>query len=327
MINPSQESNGGSAVHAFARAVRFEPMHWVIIGLILAVFALGSLGSDRFATLSNIFNVQDQLVALAIIALAQTLVILSGGIDLSFAGLLGLLCVFFAGFNAQDGQTLALAFAATLALGALLGAINGAITAFVGVHPFIVTLGTSTVLTGLALLHSSQPGGSVALFFEDVVYARAAGVPYGFIFVVGLYVLSAFMLWRSNFGIRLYAIGNNEVAAQVSGVPVRQTKVLVYMLSGLLAALAAIYMVGRFGVGDPRAGVGFDLRSITPVIVGGTLLAGGFGGVLGTALAVILLSLLANALNLMNVSSFYQWIIEGVIIICAVSVLVGRSKK
>ncbi|NRA19831.1 MAG: ABC transporter permease [Oceanospirillaceae bacterium] len=327
MISIDQGRSFKATLKTWARATRFESLHWVIIGLILMVFALGSIGSERFATLANIFNVQDQLVVLAIIALAQTLVILSGGIDLSFAGMLGLLCVFFAGFNAQDTQTLALAIAATLALGAFLGGINGVITAYVGVHPFIVTLGTSTVLTGLALLHSNQPSGSVALFFEDVVYARIAGVPCGFIFVICLYALTAFMLWRSNFGIRLYAIGNNEVAAQISGVPVKQTKVLVYAVSGLLAALAAIYMVGRFGVGDPRAGVGFDLRSITPVIVGGTLLAGGFGGVLGTALAVILLSLLANALNLMNVSSFYQWIVEGLIIICAVSVLVGRSKK
>lgn len=128
-------------------------------------------------------------------------------------------------------------------------------------------------------------------------------------------------------GTRIYAIGDNEAAAAVSGLPVKLTKVAIYALSGLLCAVAAMYMTGRFGVGDPRAGVGFDLRSITPVIVGGTLLAGGKGGVLGTALAVILLALLSNVLNFMNVSSFYQWIAEGLVIIAAVSFFAGKAKS
>ena len=103
-------------------------------------------------------------------------------------------------------------------------------------------------------------------------------------------MIVGFVLWRTRFGIRVYAIGDDERAATISGVPVKLTKVLIYALSGFIVALAAIYLVGRFGVGDPRAGIGFDLRSITPVIVGGTLLAGGRGGVLGTLLAVILLA-------------------------------------
>ena len=122
-------------------------------------------------------------------------------------------------------------------------------------------------------------------------------MPYGMMFVIALYLLIGFMLWRTTFGTHIYAIGDNEAAAAVSGLPVKQTKVAIYALSGLLCAVAAMYMTGRFGVGDPRAGVGFDLRSITPVIVGGTLLAGGKGGVLGTALAVILLAFLHMCVN------------------------------
>ena len=157
------------------------------------------------------------------------------------------------------------------------------------------------------------------------MYERIGIVPYGMIFAVALYLMVGFMLWRTVFGTRIYSIGDNEAA--VSGLPVKQTKVAVYALSGLLCAVVAMYMTGRFGVGDPRAGVGFDLRSITPVIVGGTLLAGGKGGVLGTGLAVILLALLANVLNFMNVSSFYQWIVEGMIIIAAVSFFAGKAKS
>ena len=310
-----------------ARMVRYQPVHLVVLALIVVVFCIGAFSSDRFATMANISNIQDQMVALALVALAQTFVILSGGIDLSFAGLLGFLAVVFAAIAGTDPDSFMLAITVTLALGLFIGAINGGITAYVGIHPLIVTLGTSTILAGLALLITRQPSGSVPLFFEDFVYERVVGIPYGTIFVVCLYILAAFILWKTRFGMRIFALGDNEQAAGLSGVPVRKTKVMVYALSGFLVALTAIYMCGRFGVGDPRAGVGFDLRSITPVIVGGTLLAGGRGGVLGTALAVILLAMLSNMLNFMNISSFYQWIAEGVIVIAAVSFFAGRDKS
>jgi len=308
------------------RATRAGPVHIVVLALIALVFAVGVFTSDRFATPLNLANVQDQMVALAIVALAQTIVILSGGIDLSFAGALSLMCVVFALLAGDDPQTFLLAIAVVLALGVGIGLVNGGITAYVGIHPLIVTLGTSTILAGTALLLTNQPRGSVPLFFEDFTYGRLGPVPYGMIFVVLLHLTIGTILWKTRFGTRVYAIGDNEGAAAISGVPVQQTKLAVYALSGLLAAVAAIYMTGRFGVGDPRAGVGFDLRSITPVIVGGTILAGGRGGVLGTFLAVILLALLGNVLNFQNVSSAWQWIVEGLIIVAAVSFFVGRAR-
>lgn len=309
------------------RATRAQPVHLVVVALIAIVFVVGMTVSDRFATPLNLANVQDQMVALAIVALAQTIVILSGGIDLSFAGALSFLCVVFASLAGDTTGSFVMAMAVVMGTGILLGLINGGITAYVGIHPLITTLGTSTILAGAALLITRQPTGSVPLFFEDFTYGRLGVVPYGMIFVIGLYLLIGFMLWRTAFGTRIFAIGDNEAAAAVSGLPVKRTKIVIYALSGLLCAVAAMYMTGRFSVGDPRAGVGFDLRSITPVIVGGTLLAGGRGGVLGTALAVILLALLANVLNFMNVSSFYQWIAEGVIIIAAVSFFAGKGKS
>jgi len=310
-----------------ARATRAQPVHLVVVALIVIVFLVGMSASDRFATPLNLANVQDQMVALAIVALAQTIVILSGGIDLSYAGALSFLCVVFASLAGDTAGTLAFATLVVLVSGLLIGVANGAITAYVGIHPLITTLGTSTVLAGAALLITRQPTGSVPLFFEDLTYERLGVVPYGMMFAIALYVLVGFVLWRTTFGTRIYAVGDNEAAAAVSGLPVKSTKIAIYALSGLLCAVAAMYMTGRFSVGDPRAGVGFDLRSITPVIVGGTLLAGGKGGVLGTALAVVLLALLSNVLNFMNVSSFYQWIAEGVIIIAAVSFFAGKAKS
>ncbi|QLF71855.1 ABC transporter permease (plasmid) [Peteryoungia desertarenae] len=309
------------------RATRAGPVHLVVLALTVLVFAIGVYSSDRFATPLNLANVQDQMVALAIVALAQTIVILSGGIDLSYAGALSAMCVVFAMLAGDDPASFSLAVVTVLALGVGIGLINGGITAHVGIHPLIVTLGTSTILAGAALLLTNQPTGSVPVFFEDFVYGRAGSVPYGMIFVMALYVLIGTMLWKTRFGTRIYAIGDNEHAASISGLPVRRTKVFVYVLSGVICAIAAIYMTGRFGVGDPRAGVGFDLRSITPVIVGGTLLAGGRGGVLGTFLAVILLAFLGNVLNFLNVSSAFQWIVEGLIIVAAVSFFARRTGK
>jgi len=314
-------------MHDVIRMTRAQPVHLVVLGLIVALFLTGTFASDRFASAINIANVQDQMVALALVALAQTVVILSGGIDLSYAGALGFLAVLFAAIAGTDPDTFVMALAAVLVAGTLIGVVNGTITAYVGVHPLIVTLGTSTILAGCALLITRQPSGSVPLFFEDLVYGRIGVVPYGTIFAVGCYLLMGAMLWKTRFGTRVYAVGDDEHAADLSGVPVRRTKIAVYALSGFLAAVTAIYIAGRFGVGDPRAGVGFDLRSITPVIVGGTLLSGGRGGVLGTALAVILLALLANVLNFMNVSSFYQWIVEGLIVIAAVSFFAVRKRR
>jgi ribose transport system permease protein len=235
--------------------------------------------------------------------------------------------VVFALLAGDSGGSLFVAILAVLALGVAVGLVNGAITAFLRIHPLIVTLGTSTILAGVALLLTRQPAGDVPAFFEHLAYGKLGPVPYGTVFVLVLYLVFGFALWRTRLGTRIYAIGSNEPAAAISGVNVAGTKLAVYALSGLLAGVAAIYMTARFGVGDPRAGVGFDLRSITPVIVGGTLLAGGKGGVMGTLLAVILLTLLGNVLNFMNVSSNVQWIVEGLIIVASVSFFTGRSSR
>lgn len=310
----------------FVRAFRLQTVHLVILGLIVALFTGGSFVSDRFATLLNIANIQDQLVVLSLVALAQTIVILAGGIDLSYAGLMSLISVLFAGLAGESPTDFTLAVIGILALGTALGAVNGGLTAYTGIHPLIVTLATSTIMAGGALLYTRQPAGSIPMFYEDLVYGRIGIVPYGTLFALGLYLILGFILWRTKFGLRVYAIGDDEGAAAISGISVQRTQVWIYALSGFLATLAALYLVGRFGIGDPRAGVGFDLRSITPVIVGGTLLSGGRGGVFGTALAVILLALLANVLTFLNVSSFYQWIAEGLIIIVAVSFFAQRSR-
>ncbi len=226
-------------MHDVIRMTRAQPVHLVVLGLIVALFLTVTFASDRFASAINIANVQDQMVALALVALAQTVVILSGGIDLSYAGALGFLAVLFAAIAGSDPDTFVMALAAVLMAGTLIGVVNGTITAYVGVHPLIVTLGTSTILAGCALLITRQPSGSVPLFFEDLVYGRFGVLPYGTIFAIACYLLMGAVLWKTRFGMRVYAIGDDDHAADLSGVPVRRTKIAVYALSGFLAAVTA----------------------------------------------------------------------------------------
>ncbi len=301
------------------RVLRLEKLHLALL-LVIALLALaGHLTNENFISLANFSNIQEQMVALSLVALAQSIVILSGGIDLSYAGFISLLSVMFASLAGETAGSLILALLLVFACGIVIGACQGAFVAYVKIHPLIVTIAGSTMLSGLALLITKQPTGSVPIFFEDLAYETFLAIPISSYLIIFLYLTIAYVLYNSKFGIRIYALGKDPNACLISGVPVKKTIVCIYAFSGFLIACASVYLVARTAIGDPRSGIGFDLRSITPVIIGGIVLSGGFGGVVGTLLAVILLSLLANMLNFMNISAYYQWIIEGLIIIIALS--------
>jgi ribose transport system permease protein len=217
--------------------------------------------------------------------------------------------------------------AAVLLIGTLIGALNGALTVLLRVHPLIVTIGMASVLQGAGLLYSLNPPGSVPLEFEAFAYGRVAGVPIAGAIMLALFLAVGIFLRSSRLGRQIYAVGGDPFAARLIGIPHDKVIIVAYALSGLFAALTAVYLVSRLGIGDPWAGQGWALRSITPVVVGGTLLAGGRGGVSGTLLGVFLISLLNNLLNYLDVSTYYQWIIQGLIIIVAVSVYVERRRR
>lgn len=299
--------------------------HLVLVALILLLLVAGAGVSDRFPTTRNLANVLEQSATLAFLALGQTLVILTGGIDLSVGGIVSLVSVLLAGLVDGDPGRFWPVLAGLLAFGAIIGAVNGLAVVFLRVHPLVVTLGMASVLHGAALMYTRQPAGSVPQFFEEFSYGRLLGVPVSAFAVLPLFALVGFWLARTRPGRQVYAVGSDPGAARLSGIPVGRTLVLVYALCGLFAALAGAYLVARTGIGDPRGGIGYDLASITPVVIGGTLLSGGRGGVAGTLLGVLLLTLLSNLFNFMNISSFYQWIVQGVIIIVAVSMFTRRD--
>ena len=217
--------------------------------------------------------------------------------------------------------------AAVLLIGTLIGALNGALTVLLRVHPLIVTIGMASVLQGAGLLYSLNPPGSVPPEFEGFAYGRVAGVPIGGAIMLALFLAVGVFLRSTRLGRQIYAVGGDPFAARLIGIPHDKVIIVAYALSGLFAALTAVYLVSRLGIGDPWAGQGWALRSITPVVVGGTILAGGRGGVTGTLLGVFLISLLNNLLNYLDVSTYYQWIIQGLIIIAAVSVYVERRRR
>ena len=217
--------------------------------------------------------------------------------------------------------------AGVLVIGTLIGAMNGVLTVVLRVHPLIVTIGMASVLQGAGLLYTLNPPGAVPPEFEGFAYGRIAGVPISGAVMLGLFIAVGVLLRCTGLGREIYAVGGDPFAARLIGISHPRVIIVAYALSGLFAALTAVYLVSRLGIGDPWAGQGWALRSITPVVVGGTILAGGRGGVIGTLLGVFLISVLNNLLNYLDISTYYQWIIQGLIIIAAVSVYVERRRR
>ena len=298
-----------------------------ILGVLIVVAAVMSLLSSQFFTLSNLQVLLLNGTVVAFLALGQTLVLLTGGIDLSVGSMISLLSTLTSGMINGDGSMVAPVVAGILVLGVVFGALNGALIIWLKVHPLIVTLGTGAALQGLVLLYSLGPAGKVPREFTYLAYGKVLGIPVGAIFVVVIFALVGWFLTYFRLGRYIYAVGDDDTGARLMGLPRAKVLLTVYAFSGFCCAMTAIYLVARFGVGQPYTGLNYTLASITPVVVGGTLLSGGKGGVLGTLLGVYLISLLNNVLNFMDVSTHYQLIAQGLIVIAAVSIYVEKRKR
>lgn len=298
----------------------------VVIVLLIALLTVGSLLNDRFLSTRNLLNVFEQSVSLSLVSLGQSLTILSAGIDLSVGSIISLLSVLTSGLI--DGKTvraIPISFLIIL-IGGLLGVLNGTIILKSKIHPLIVTLGMGAVLQGIALLYTRAPIGGVPIEFDFIAYGRFGNIPAGAIVTVLIFVFTAFLLRYSAIGRYIYAIGDDIDSAAIVGIPINKTVLFIYGFSGICCALAAIHLVSRFGVGQPYTGVNYTLASITPVIIGGTLLSGGKGGVIGTLFGVYLISLLNNLLNFMDISTHLQLVVQGLIIITAVSIYIEKKR-
>jgi ribose/xylose/arabinose/galactoside ABC-type transport system permease subunit len=309
------------------RSLSAAPAAGVVAAFLIALIVCGALLSPRFATLGNALTVLEQAAPLGFVAIGQTLVVLAGGIDLSIGAIAAAATVALAG--AVDGRDAWMAPTIAIVLAACggVGFINGALIAATRVHPLIVTLGSASALNGLVLLYTLQPTGRTPAWFESFAYGRLFGLPVAALAMFVVCVLAAGFLRLTSFGRSVYATGGNPEAARLSGIRVERVTVFVYTVSGMLAGLAGLYFVSRMGVGDPRVGESLTLASIAPVVVGGTLLGGGRGGVAGALLGVLLISVLNNLLNYIHVSTFIQWVVQGVIIMAAVSAFSRGGKR
>jgi ribose transport system permease protein len=297
-----------------------------VIVLIVAVCIVGGLMADRFFSFGNIVNVYEQSTDLALVSIGQTLTILTGGIDLSVGSLISLTSCLTSGLiNGDPGRVIPVAVG-VLALGTLVGVLNAGLVVSLRVHPLIVTLGMGAILQGAALFYAMGPVGKVPRNFTFLAYGRVAGLPLGATIAVVFCVLVALFLRYLPLGRQIYAVGDDDNAARLAGLPRTRVLIYVYGYSGFCCAAAGLYLVARFGVGQPYTGVNYTLASITPVILGGTALSGGRGGVIGTLLGAYLISLVNNLLNFLDVSKHYQLVAQALIIILAVSVYVERRR-
>ena len=309
------------------RRIQLDPSLIIVVFMLVAVIVTGFLISERFGTTRNFMNVLEQAAGLGFACLGQALVVIIGGIDLSIGAMVTASTVFLAAIVDLHPSLMIPMIFGTLLFGTLIGFFNGYITLKTGVNPLIVTLGTASILNGSVLIYTLQPTGSVPFWFEEFAYGRIWGAPISGMIMLLCFALIWLFLRYTQTGRAFYAVGGNPEAARLSGIRSNRVILIAYSCSGFFAALAGAYFVSRTGVGDPRVGDPITLASITPVILGGLILGGGKGNIIGVLLGVFLISLLNNLLNYMNISTFIQWVIQGIIIIIAVSIYVRKEKN
>ncbi|RQS14905.1 ABC transporter permease [Burkholderia sp. Bp8998] len=287
---------------------------WASIGLIAAA----AFGVHGFASRANLVDIGLQVSMLVMIAMPMTLVILSEGLDLSVGALLSLCGVVFAlSLGAGNGMAVALAMAA--AVGVAIGFLNGTLVAWLGLPPFVVTLGTLGVAHGVALVLTDGNAVVVANPAVGTLYgASVLGVPFPIAGALTAYALTHLLLYHTRFGAYVFAIGGNRDALTLAGVRTRAYHIAIYAMSGLFAGLAALLLVGRMNAGEPNAAIGMEFDAIAAVVLGGTSFERGEGWLPGTAIGVLTIGVLRNALNLVGIESSLQVVTIGLLVLAVV---------
>ncbi|MCP9747450.1 ABC transporter permease [Lacihabitans sp. CS3-21] len=278
-----------------------------------------SYTSSQFLTVSNWTIIITQVSINALLAFGVTFVIITGGIDLSVGSIVAVAGVVAALLASQPDLPLIVSIFGGLLAGLVFGLLNGLIITKSKIAPFIVTLGIMTIGRGLALILSKgRPISNLSDSFNFIGGGDIFGIPFPIIILVIVFIISYLLLKNTVFGRYVYAIGGNEQAAWASGINVNKIKMAVYALCGTLAGLAGILLTSRITTGQPNAGAGFELDAIAAAIIGGTSTSGGTGTIAGTLIGALLIGVINNGLDLLNVSSYYQQVIMGAIIIGAV---------
>ena len=306
LASPSRLSSAAAA----ARRLRAVWM-LLLVGIILTI------ASPVFLTHNNLMNVGLATSVAALLAVGQTYVIILAEIDLSVGAALGFTAVVTAQTLRDHG--LVAGVGAGVAAGAAIGLVNGLLVTKTRMPSFIATLATMSVLSGLSLqLTKGNPVAVTDYDFQGIGQSRIAGVPVPVVIMLAVFAVFGYLLARTRFGRHVYATGDNTEAARLSGVRTDRVKILAFVISGVLAALAGFILTARLSTAEPTAGTGLELEAIAAVIIGGTSLAGGRGSLLGTLVGALVLGVIDNGMNLLDVSPFLQNVVKGLVILLAV---------
>lgn len=301
----------------------------------IALFVLLAIMADNFLTYGNWANIIKQTATVGITAVGMTFIITTGGIDLSVGSICAFCSVICAdvlvGFGDQVNSpgAIMVAIIACVGVGFLLGSINGILVSLVDLPPFIVTLGMMGAARGMAFLY--QDGASISIreatAFRAISDSSILGIPTPGIIMLCCFIVGWIVLNKTRLGYYVFAVGGNTEASRLSGIGVKRVKYSVYAIGGVCTGIGALILTGRLGAGQPIASEGLEMDAIAAVVIGGTSLAGGVGSMVGTLIGAFISILIKNGLNLLNINAYWQQILVGVVVVCAVAIDVTLSKK
>src|SRR5688500_2672591 len=305
------------------------PVYGALLGIVVISWIIVTIDGGTYFTTANIVNILQRSVALGIVSAGQTVVILLGSLDLSVAWVISLSSLILA--TTMDGQegNVTQAVLLVVAIGLGIGLVNGLIITKLRVNAFIATLGTALIIQGIIQNEWNGPAGAVPASFRDIGYTRFGIIPMSFFLLIIVIVAIWFLLRYTRFGYKIYAVGGSEDVSKLSGLRTHRTIIAAHVVCSLTAVITGMFLAARLGAGTPTVGTdgGYDLESIAAVVLGGTALMGGRGGVIGTLGGVFMLAVLDNTFNQLEVNSFIKDVVRGVIITAAVAVYARRSER
>ena len=306
----------------------FKENMGTLIGLLAMCLILSFTTNGVFYSQRNLVNVLRQVSSNACLAFGMTFAIITGGIDLSVGSILALSGTLSAGFIAFNNMPVAQAVALAIVIGTALGLFNGVVIAKTTIPPFIVTLAMMQIARGAAYIYSNgQPIRAMFPDYQIIGTGWLGPIPYPVIYMIVFLIICVILLSKTRFGRHVYAVGGNDKAAIFSGVNVARTKILVYTMSGFLAAFTGVVLCARMASGQPTAGQAFEMDAIAATVLGGTSMSGGVGKIGSTFIGVLIIGVLNNGLNLLGLNSFWQQIAKGVVILLAVYVDMLKKRR
>lgn len=291
-----------------------------ILSVLVLLCVIVSIATSKFLKPNNLISVLRQISINAYIALGMTLIIILGHIDLSVGAIVAMSGTLTVGFIVTQGLPIPVAILLGILLGMLAGLISGMIVTYFRVPAFIITMAMMNVCSGVAYVYS---GGQATRINNDFFSAIGTGylfntIPLPVVYMIILIIVISFLLGKTKFGTYIYAIGGNREAARLSGVPIKKVEIAVFTISGVLSAFAGLVLCSRMYSGQPSVGNGYELDAIAACVLGGTSMSGGKGRISGTIFGAMVIGVISNGLNLIGVSSYWQLIVKGLIIACAV---------